>query len=223
MADRTSSPLKLLRNSLGWWLAAIQVLIVLVVAAGVSWAAIDMLEKLADNQQRARVRLAGIDAKAELARAGDDALSFARVLSERPTLRKLLKERDLAALQPFLAQFCSTSGMDACTVLERDQVLVATGTVAWPQLLAAIGDQGERFLVAPPGQSAWLGARIILTDMPGFSVVVAQTLNESFARRLAPQEDVSVRFLGYRDFNSLPIDDFTGLHTTALADGRYAV
>ena len=36
------------RNSLGWWLAAINVLIVVLVAAGVSWFAIDLLERLAE-------------------------------------------------------------------------------------------------------------------------------------------------------------------------------
>jgi signal transduction histidine kinase len=224
MADRNPASLK--RGSLGWWLAATQVLIVLVVAAGVSWAAVDLLERLADNQQLARARLAGVDAKAALARSGDDALLFARVLSERPTLRRLLKERDLAAMRPFLAQFCGTSGMDACAVLQNGQVLVAAGaTVPWPQLLAAIGAQGERFLVAPEGVAdTYLGATITLGDTaPGSSVIVVQALNEGLALRLAPQEDVSFRLRNYRNFNNAPVDEFTRLHTSALADGRYAV
>src|SRR5689334_14171448 len=88
------------RNSLGWWLAAINVLIVLVVAAGVSWVAIGLLQRLADGQQRVRVQLAGADARAELARIGEDTLTSARILAERPTLRRLLQERDLTNLLP---------------------------------------------------------------------------------------------------------------------------
>ena len=39
------------RNSLGWWLAASNVVIVLLVAAGISYFAIDMLRDLADEWQ----------------------------------------------------------------------------------------------------------------------------------------------------------------------------
>ena len=47
------------RNSLGWWLAASNVAIVLLVAAGISYFAIDMLRGLADNHQRSEERRVG--------------------------------------------------------------------------------------------------------------------------------------------------------------------
>ena len=47
---RVPAPMK--RNSLGWWLAASNVVIVLLVAAGISYFAIDMLRGLADSQQK---------------------------------------------------------------------------------------------------------------------------------------------------------------------------
>jgi signal transduction histidine kinase len=73
-------------------------------------------------------------------------------------------------------------------------------------------------------QEVWLGATVPLGDAaPGFTVVAAQVLDQEFAQRLAPQEDVSLRLRNYRDFNRAPVDEFTRLHTSALADGRFAV
>jgi len=226
MADRTSSPLTLLHNSLGWWLAAIQVLIVLVVAAGVSWAAIGVLQSLADSQQRARVQLAGADARAALTRAGEDSLSYARVLAERPTLRRMLQQRDTPNLSSFVERFCATAGVDACAVVQNGQVLVSAGAaVPWTALVPAAAEQGERFLAAPQGTpDAYLGAMADVGDAsPGTQVMVARRLNDDLARRLDPQAGVEIRFRSYRDFQSAPVDDFTALHSAALTDGRYAV
>jgi len=214
------------RNSLGWWLAAINVLIVLVVAAGVSWVAIGLLQRLADGQQRVRVQLAGADARAELARIGEDTLSSARILGERPTLRRLLQERDLTSLLPVLQRFCTPAGLDACAILEGDMV-VATTAVAlpWTQMIPAASEQGERFMFAPQGApDAYLGATAPLGEAdPSARVFVVHVLNDNFAHRLVPQDGVEVRLRNYRNFNSAPADAFTNLHTTALADGRYAV
>ncbi|HXC58001.1 MAG TPA: ATP-binding protein [Steroidobacteraceae bacterium] len=214
------------RNSLGWWLAAINVLIVLVVAAGVSWVAIGLLQRLADGQQQVRVQLAGADARAELARIGEDTLSGARILAERPTLRRLLQQRELTDLPPVLQRFCAPAGLDACAILEGDTVLATTSTtVPWMQMMPAVREQGERFMFAAQGTpDAYLGATASLGDaVPGGRVVVVHVLNDSFARRLVPQEGVEIRLRNYRNFNNAPADAFTNLHTTALADGRYAV
>jgi len=214
------------RNSLGWWLAGINVLIVLVVAAGVSWVAIGLLQRLADGQQRVRVQLAAADARADMARLGEDTLSNARILAERPTLRRLLQERDLASLPPVLQRFCQPAGLDACALLEGDAVLATSGgNVPWPEMIPAVREQGERFMFAPAGSaSAYLGAAVPLGDAgPGVRVMVVHVLDDDFARRLAPQDGVQVRLRNYRNFNSAPTDDFTALHTTALADGRLAV
>lgn len=214
------------RNSLGWWLAAINVLIVLVVAAGISWAAIDMLGRLADAQQRARVQLAVADAHAALTRIGEDTLTSAGVLAERPTLRRLLAEQDLTNLVPFLKRFCDTAGLDACAVLENGNVVASAGAdVPWAGILPAAREQGQRFMIAPAGAgNAFQGALASLGDAaPGTEVVALHVLNDAFARRLEPQPDVDIRLRSYRDFSSAPVDDFTALNTTALSDGRSAV
>ena len=214
------------RNSLGWWLAAINVVIVLVVAAGVSWVAISLLQRQADGQQRASVQLAGADARAALARIGEDALSSARILAERPTLRRLVLLRDLENVPPVLQRYCAPAGLDACAVLEKETVLAASGpTLPWTEILPAIREQGERFMVAPPASdSAFMGAIASLGEAtPDLRVVVIHVLNNEFASRLVSQEGVQVRLRSYRHFNSAPTDEFTDLNTTALADGRFAV
>jgi signal transduction histidine kinase len=214
------------RNSLGWWLAAINVLIVLIVAAGVSWVAIGLLQRLADGQQRVRVQLAGADARAEMARISEDTLSGARILAERPTLRRLLQERDLTNLLPVLQRFCAPAGLDACAILEGDAVVATTSVaVPWTQMIPAVREQGERFMFAAQGApDAYLGATASLGDAdPTARVFVVHVLNDNFARRLIPQDGVEVRLRNYRNFNSAPVDAFTNLHTTALADGRFAV
>lgn len=214
------------RGSLGWWLGGIQVLLVLVVAAGVSWAAIGVLEDLADSRQRGEVQLAGADARAAIDRGGEDALALARVLSDRPTLLRLLRERDFDNIPPFLARFCTRAEVDACAVIEHGTLVAASGLpTPWDALRAAATEQGERFMAAPQGAAhAWLGADVLMgNDAPGTQVMVARRLDDAFARTLSRHEGVQLRLRSYRQFQSDAEDEFSALHTLALADGRFAV
>src|SRR5471030_1731477 len=80
------------KTGLGWWLAAINVAIVLLVVGGISFSAIGMLRDLADEQGKARVQLAGAMAREDLRRLGEDTVTAAHVLADRPTLQRLLNE-----------------------------------------------------------------------------------------------------------------------------------
>ncbi len=214
------------RGSLAWWLGGSQVLLVLVVAAGISLMAIGTLEDLADSRQRSEVQLAGADARAAIDRAGEDALALARVLSDRPTLLRLLRERDFAGMPAFLARFCTRAEVDACAVLEHGAVVAEAGIpTPWDALRAAAAEQGERFMAAPQGQAeAWLGADVTIgVDAPGTQVVVARRLDETFAASLSGREGVHLRVRNYREFQGSPADAFSALHARALADGRLAV
>jgi signal transduction histidine kinase len=214
------------RNSLAWWLAATSVVLVTLVAAGMSWFSFQMLGRLAEDQQRASVQLAGADARAELSRINEDALTFSRVLAERPTLRRLLAEGDLGNLPSFLQRFCSTAHVDACAVFQGDTLLGAAGeNVPWGNLLPIAREQGDRFLIAPVGSlQAYIGASSAVADAaPGTRVFAVDLLNDRMAARLGQQPGFTIRFRNYRDFNQAPEDAFTALHTAALADGRFAV
>ena len=136
------------RNSLGWWLAASNVAIVLLVAAGISYFAIDMLRSLADNQQKVRVQLAGANARQEITRMAEDTLTYARVLAERPPLGRLLSEPGREGLVPFLRRFCETSELDACAVLDGAQVVASSGkALPWPQIFTVSREQGANLVV----------------------------------------------------------------------------
>ena len=61
------------RTSLTWWLAAIHLALVLLVAGGITWSASRMLRELADAQGKARVQLAATSVREELRGMGEDA------------------------------------------------------------------------------------------------------------------------------------------------------
>jgi signal transduction histidine kinase len=214
------------RNSLGWWLAASNVAIVLLVAAGISYFAIDMLRGLADSQQKVRVQLAGANARQEITRMAEDTLTYARVLAERPPLSRLLAEPGREGLVPFLRRFCDTSELDACAVFDGAQVVASSGkTLPWAAVFPVAQEQGERFMAVPTGtQFSVVGA---VAKLPGqyssFSVMVVRLLDDAVAATLAVHSGLPVRLINYRAFNALPDDEFTSLHSQAMTDGRFAV
>jgi signal transduction histidine kinase len=214
------------RNSLGWWLAASNVTIVVLVAAGISYYAIDMLRGLADSQQKIHVQLAGANAREEITRMAEDTLTYARVLAERPPLRRLITERGRGGLAPFLRRFCETSELDACIVFDGAQVVAASGIeLPWPELFAIAQEQGERFMAVPPGtQESVVGA---VSKLPGqytsFSIMVVHLLDEQLAKVLSDHSGLPVQLINYRAFNATPDNEFTSLHSQAMTDGRFAV
>jgi len=215
------------RNSLGWWLAASNVVIVLLVAAGISYFAIDMLQGLADSQQKIHVQLSGANAREEITRMGEDTLTYARVLAERPPLRRLLAEPGREGLKQFLRRFCETSELDACAVFDGAQVVASSGAeLPWTRLYDVAAEQGERFMAVPPGtQISVVGAVAKLpAQYASFSVVVVHLLDDALAVRLSEHSGgLPVSLINYRAFNAMEVNDFTSLHSQALADGRFAV
>ena len=214
------------RNSLGWWLAASNVAIVLLVAAGISYFAIDMLRDLADSQQKVRVQLAGANSRAEITRMAEDTLTYARVLAERPPLRRLLGEREREGITPFLRRFCETSELDACAVFDGAQMVAATrADLPWTQLFTIGSEQGERFMAAPSGtQLSVIGASAKLpAQYSSFSVMVVHLLDSELAEVLSAHTGLPVQIINYRAYAATPDNAFTSLHSQALTDGRFAV
>jgi signal transduction histidine kinase len=214
------------RNSLGWWLAASNVAIVLLVAAGISYFAIDMLRDLADSQQKVRVQLAGANSRAEITRMAEDTLTYARVLAERPPLRRLIGETEREGLTPFLRRFCETSELDACAVFDGAQLVAATrADLPWTQLYTVAAEQGERFMAAPSGtQLSVIGASAKLpAQYASFSVMVLHLLDDQLAQVLSTHTGLPVQVINYRAYAATPDNEFTSLHSQALTDGRFAV
>ncbi len=213
------------KTSLGWWLVAIHVAIVLLVGGGISYSAIGMLRDLADEQGKSRVQLAGAMAREDVRRMDEDAGTAARVIAEQPTLQRLLSQGRTDAIPPILRRSCQTSGMDACAMFSGTQLLTQTGPpLDWQGLVTDSTEQGATFLALPSNlRLPVLGAYASLGDAEGTRVFVARLLNDKLARALSQQVGLEVKLVDYRSFTNDPVNAFTSLYSAALADGRSAV
>jgi signal transduction histidine kinase len=213
------------KTSLGWWLVAIHVAIVLLVGGGISYSAIGMLHDLADEQGKARVQLAGAMAREDLRRMGEDALTAARVLAERPTLQRLLTQGRTDAIPPILRRFCETGGMDACALFSGTQLTAESGpALDWEGIVTASAEQGATFMALPANvRLPVLGAYASLGDTEGTRVFVVRLLNEKLAKTLSQRVGLDVKLVDYRSYTNDPVNPFTPLYSAALADGRSAV
>jgi signal transduction histidine kinase/HAMP domain-containing protein len=212
------------RTSLTWWLAAIHVALVLLVAGGITWSASRMLRELADAQGKARVQLAATSAREELRRMGEDAHAAAQALAERPTLQRLLAEGQSEALSPLLRRACEAAGVDACAVLSGKTVIAVSGpALDWQHVVTAASEQGATFMALPTTEHVpLLGARAALGDK-GLTLYVVRRLDEALARTLSARVGAEVRLIDYRSYLNAPVGAFTPLYAAALADGHSAV
>jgi signal transduction histidine kinase/HAMP domain-containing protein len=213
------------KAGLGYSLAGINVAIVVLVVTGISIFAVGMLRDLADEQGKARVQLAGAIAREDLRRMGEDALSAARALAERPALQRMMSENRGPAIAQLLRRFCETGGIDACAVFEGDQLVADAGaTIPWADILTANAEQGETFLATPASSPYPLfGAVTSLGSRPGARVFIVRFLDAELARTLSQHVGLDVRLINYRGFPSAKVNAFTALHSAGLADGRSAV
>src|SRR5690606_2044836 len=151
--------------------AGINVLIVLLVVGGISISAIGSLRNLADQQGQSRVQLAGAMAREDIRRFGEDALTQARSVAERQTLQRLLTERQVAAIGPYLRRSCNSETIAACAVLEGDKLLAQAGVaLPWEQIALSAQEQGERFMAAvdsAPGDGSPVAVLGASTVIPG--------------------------------------------------------
>jgi len=211
-------------TSLGWWLVAIHLGLVLLVGGGISWYASGMLRDLADEQGKARVQLAATTAREDLRRMGEDALATARALAERPTLQRLTAEGQSDALPPFLHRACEAGGVDGCAVLSGESALAVSGpALDWQQILTASAEQSATFMALSATERVpLLGARAAL-GQAGMHVYVVRRLDSKLARALSGQVGAEIRLIDYRAYTSGPVTTFTPLYAAALADGHSAV
>ncbi len=213
------------RASLGFWIAAINVAIVVLVVGGISISAIGSLRDLANQQGKSRVQLAGAMAREDLRRYGEDALIQARTVAERATLQRLLADRQAAAVGPYLRRSCNNETITSCAVFEG-RALVAQAGVAlpWVEIAETGAEQGERFLVAPNAPHAVLGASAQIGGATERRLYVARLFDDKLSRALTDRVGMQIRLIGYRDFvENKQVDDFTRLHSAGLSDGRSAV
>jgi signal transduction histidine kinase len=206
-------------------MVAVHVVLVLLVGIGLSATAIGMLRVLADEQGKARVLLAGATAHEDVRRMTEDALTSARVLAQRPTLQRLIAERQDQAIAPFLRRFCDTSQLDACAVFSDATLLAATGpALDWQGIRSQSAEQGPTFLALPTNiRSAAFGAFLSMPGVAGVHIYVLRLLDQRLAQELTQRVGTQVSFVDYRSYTADPVNAYTALYAAALADGHAAV
>src|ERR1017187_36884 len=137
------------------WLGGGSIFVVLLAVASIALTCAILLNRLVEQQAWVRAQLAVATARELLRRAGEDALSDARVLAERPTLQRLIETEASSGLEPFLRRFSETTGTDVTALMRGDSALAQAGPpIDWPEIATALQEQGERFVVAPKDGSA---------------------------------------------------------------------
>jgi len=212
-------------TSLGWWMVAVHVLLVLLVGIGLSATAIGMLRVLADEQGKARVLLAGATAHEDVRRMTEDSLTSARVLAQRPTLQRLLDQHQDEAIPPFLQRFCDTSQLDACAIFSGTTLLASTGpALDWQGIKSESAEQGPTFLALPSNiRLAAFGAFVPMPGPGDIRIFVLRLLDARLAHELTQRVGTQVRFVDYRSYTADPVTAYSPLYSAALADGHSAV
>lgn len=210
------------RISLAALFAGLNVLVVLLVIVAVSGNAVGRLRDLANEQALATVQLGGAGAREDIRQIGEDTLTAARVLASRPTLQRLLAERQYAAIEPFLRRFCETGALDACAVVLPDDSMITTGRdYDWPRVLTVASEQGERFLATGNGGVPAIGAVASLPESDA-RVLLLRLMSPALADEIAQRIGMAVALVPFNGIAAIEQSPLEDLHRSALADGREA-
>ncbi len=223
------------KTSLRSLLPAINVVLVLLVMIGISFSAVGLLRKLANEQGLSQVQLAGTSAREELRKLNEDALKQTRSMARDATLQRLLTESGADLLSP-LKRACRTAGMDTCALVRGEQILARTDLQSdvqysdqdWQAILTAAREQGERFAAVPSALlPAVMGSAAMmladpLTPAQSVRLYALRQLNAKLANGLGERVGLQAHIVNYRAFSNAPTDDYTRLNSAALSDGRYA-
>jgi signal transduction histidine kinase len=195
--------------------------LLLVAIVALALAGTGLLRGQAEEQALSQVRLAGVEARDEIRRSSEDALTSARLLASRPTLQRLLRAGQPEPLEFFVRRFCETGGLDVCAVVADDAVLAAApGRFRWDELAEPVREQGERFLVALPSlPDGALGATAEVPGLPGTHVVVMRAFDRRLAGAIGERVGMEVRLVRLSDWLDTIEPDFKELHSEALARG----
>ena len=209
--------------TLGRLLAVVMGSLALAVMLGIWWMSAGLLRDQAEEEALSRVRVAGLAARDRIRRESEDALTAARLLATRPTLKRLVVEGRAEPLVPFLRRFCATSSLDTCAVLRGVEPVAAAGPpLPWAVVIAASEEQGERLLMADAAvPDGLLGSVIAVPDLPDVRVVVARLFDNRFETEIRAETAEDVRLLQLTNWIDMVDEPMRELHSAALTDGEY--
>ncbi|WP_110519385.1 ATP-binding protein [Herpetosiphon llansteffanensis] len=160
-------------------LIGVNLAVLIIAIVGIATVAISLLLELGDDQGLARVRQGVAIAQNDVKRSGNEVLTTAQLLAERPTLARLLKSNDQAALTTFLSQFQATSDLAGCAVYQDGQLLIAVG--AEIPTMPALEDRA----LLLDGPLLRLAARVPLATDPKVIVAVWIELDQQYQTELS--------------------------------------
>ncbi len=186
------------RIGLATILTAGNALLVLAALAVLGFFAVFELRRVTDREALARTALASAEAGGAIEQAAETARTAALLLAERPTLKRLVEDRNRAALADFLERFRLTSGVDGCSVV-GEGVSIAVGIAAPPP---DPGSSAEARDVLRPAGDAWLAATRAPLLGGGASVVAVRRLDPRFLAALGRRLGVEIALLSRKEVES---------------------
>lgn len=191
-------------------------LLVTLAVTAVSIAGVRLLRDLAEVEALTRVELGVSTALEALRQSTEDLSTAARVLSERPTLARLLRSSNFDALGPYLARYCDGAALDGCAVVRDGSILAAMGEdMDWSRILENAKEQSQRFLgTGALAGTPLIGAQTEIAD--GIHVLAVRRMDQQFADRLSERVGLEIRVVDFASFQAGE-GEFAVLNSDALA------
>jgi len=184
------------RLSLSTLLIGLNAGLVLLAVVAVAAAAVGLIERFAEEQALARVNLAGASAQEAVERSARDVATSAHLLAERPTVKRLLAEGDVAGMTAFLDRFRGTSHLSGVVIFSKGHSFATGGIpLPWEDIARRAGTEGSSSLTRLPDGSLLLAAASPLAATPEASAAAALVLDPPFARQVAAQVGLPVTIL----------------------------
>jgi len=169
--------------SLARLLVALNAGLLVLALAGTTLHAGRLLGRATDRGARQRTSLAAAAAQAALSEVATALDTSARLLGQRPTLARLVREGRTAEAAAFLDRFRETSGLDGCAVVRDGATWIANGDgTDWPRLVAG----------APVPA---LAATAPLSGESGVTAWVARRIGPELERELSARAGLPVRLV----------------------------
>lgn len=197
--------------------------IALCAVLAVAWVSIGLLGQLAEQQALSRAELAGAAAREHLVRVNDNLLNSAQILAERPTLSRLIKQRNRRALKPFLDKYNQSNRLYASAALNSSGIVTAAagGDALWTDVFTAYEEQGERFVLAS-GETGLLliGASAPVSEPAGYRVITLRAIDSDLLAELQEKVGAKVDIINFATYTAPADSAFTELHDQAISASR---
>jgi len=184
------------RLSLSTLLIGLNAGLVLIAVVAVAMGAVGLIGHFAEEQALARVNLAGASAQEAVERSARDVATSAHLLAERPTVKRLLGEGDVAGMRAFLDRFRGTSHLSGVVIFSQGHVFALGGeSLPWEEIARRADADGSSTLIRLPDGPLLLAAASPLAATAEASAAAALVLDPPFARQVEAQVGLPVRIL----------------------------